>query len=329
MRIALVCPYSLDVAGGVGTHVLGLARWLHAQGEEPVVVAPGRAACDEDFPVHTLGSSVPLRWNGAVARLALDPRQARRAVELTRDADVVHVHEPLTPGIAHAVARAADRLLVTHHAHFEVPRPLQALLRARARSLGARDAVAVSDSAARTALAATGARPDVIPNAIEMPGEPQHATVPGRVLFLGRRSDPRKGHAIFTALRSRLAGEAEFVEFVDGTTPWADVAAALESAEALVAPNLGGESFGLVLAEALARGCGIVASDLPAFRAVVDDSRLVDWFPPGDVEGAAEAVRRRLSAGTDAQLARESARRYSWDTVGPLLHARCRTLALG
>lgn len=316
MRIALVNPYSFDVAGGVGTHVLGLATWLHDAGHEPLVIGPGRHAVETPFPVMVLGPAVGVPFNGSTARLALGPRQAARARALVGDADVVHVHEPLTPGMAFAVARGARRLVVTHHAHFLVPAGLRALLRRRSSALPVRESIAVSAAAADTAHQATGSRPDIIPNAISLPTpspKPDWATV----LFVGRASDPRKGHTLFRVLAERLRGEARFVELADGRASAAAVAQAMDEATVLVAPNLGGESFGIVLVEALAHGCAIVASDLPAFRATVGAQAPVEWFAPGDADEAERALRRRLAVPPAPDVARRAAEAYSLDVIGP------------
>lgn len=330
MRIALVCPYSLDVPGGVGTHVLGLARWLAGQGHDPYVIAPGTRQGEADVEVRPLGRSVPLPFNGSWARLALSPAQSRRAVRALEGADVVHVHEPLTPGIAFATARAAETLVVTHHAAYEIGGFLAGLLRRGATRLGPRRTIAVSRAAADTAGAVTGEAATIIPNGIALPDPaPRHRTQPPTVLFVGRRDDSRKGYPIFEHVARAMAGEARFVavgpgrvvasEHVDVLPEVSDqeLGQWLGRADAVVAPNLGGESFGLVLVEALAHGSGLVASDLHAFRRVVDDERVVTWFTSRDADGAVRAVREQLARGPDAVAARAVAGRFSWDVIGP------------
>lgn len=334
MRIALVCPYSLDVPGGVATHVLGLARWLAGEGHAPFVIAPGTLPVDAGVEVRLLGPSTGLRFNGSTANLALRRSQARRARELVAEADVVHVHEPLTPGVAYAAGRAARRLVVTHHAHWEVPGWAAPLLRVRARGLGERTTIAVSPAAARTARAVVGREPLVIPNAIELPpAVGPRAGGPPVVLFVGRRDDPRKGFRVFERIAEAMAGEARFVAVGPGRGSSAPVethgqvsagalSAWLDEASVVVAPNLGGESFGLVLVEALAHGCGLVASSLPAFREVVGDARVAEWFPPSDAPAAVAAIRAMSARGQDVEAARRIARRFSWEVVGPAV-VRC------
>ena len=370
MRVALVTPYSLDVPGGVGTHVLGLARWLRDQGHDPFVVAPGERAVDAGVPVRLLGRATPFSFNGSTARLAVSPHQARAARAAVATADVVHVHEPLTPGAAFAAARSGRPLVVTHHAAFQVG-ALGPVLRARA-ALLPRDRVslAVSEAAAATARAATGVTPEVVPNAIELPdlstraaslrssrvaqgaegapsasasrlaqgaeGAPSASALRAAqgaglsrpmVLFLGR-DEPRKGFPVFAAL-ARSGVDAEFVA-VGPTTPTPDVSVLgavsdaertrlLSAATVLVAPNLAGESFGLVLVEALVHGAAVLASDLPAFRAVVDDPAVVRFFPPGDAAAGSAALRSLLAAPPDPTQARTAAAPYGWDVVGPRL----------
>lgn len=343
LRVALVCPYSLDTPGGVATHVLGLARWLLEQGHDPVVVAPGEQEVDRGVPVVLLGPAHAFRFNGSVARLAVSHRQRVMAVRAVADADVVHVHEPLTPGAGYATARASSALVVTHHASFD-PAHLATTLRLRASRLPAdRISVAVSAAAAATARAAIGYEPLIIPNAITMP-PPAPARPAGRplVVFLGRQDEPRKGYPLFAALAQSVP-EADFVAIGPGG-PGAtgvrelgrldDRAAAeiLDQATVLVAPNRFGESFGLILLEGLAHGCAVVASDLPAFRAVVDHPGVISWFPVDDVVSARAALRRRLDDPPPPAAARALAERYSWDHVGPRiveLYARVTTRAPG
>ncbi len=318
MRIALVTPYSLDVPGGVGTHVLGLARWLREQGHDAFVVAPGERVVDAGVPVRLLGRATPLPFNGSTARLALAPAQARAARAAAATADDVHVHEPLTPGAAFAVGA------------------LGPVLRARA-ALLPRDRVslAVSEAAAATARAATGVTPEVVPNAIELPAlstqrsasasRPAHGAGRPMVLFLGR-DEPRKGFPVFAEV-ARSGVDAEFVA-VGPTTPTpgvsvlgavsdAERARLLSAATVLVAPNLAGESFGLVLVEALAHGAAVLASDLPAFRAVVDDPAVARFFPPGAATAATAGLRELLATPPDPALTRAAAAPYAWDSVGP------------
>lgn len=345
MRIALVCPYSFDVPGGVATHVVGLAQWLAAQGHAPLVVAPGRDPAPEAAGVELelLGPATALPFNGSVARLALGRGQTHQVRRLMADADVVHVHEPLTPGIAHAAARAARHLVVTHHASFSLPRPLAAALRARARRLGPRQSIAVSRAAAITASTVTGLEPEVIPNALLLPPAGPRSTRPGtaRVGFLGRLSESRKGFDVFRRVAELARARGLGIRFVAAGPGMADAGPVellgpvgdkwefLSELDLLVAPNTHGESFGMVIIEALAAGCDVVASDLPAFNAVIKQAGIGATFRNGDPEAALSAITDRLSREHVRQNARASAQQWSWDVLGPRVLEVYRTARLG
>lgn len=348
LSVALVCPYSLDVPGGVGTHVLGLARWLAGRGHAPIVIAPGTApaAGVEGVTVELLGSSTPLRFNGSVANLALSPAQSRRAVALAAAADVVHVHEPLTPGIAFAAARAARALVVTHHASYRPHGPLRGALRLRAAGLGSRVSIAVSEAAAGTARAVTGVAPTVVPNAITLPPPPAPRTgwrggSRARVGFLGRLDEPRKGFGVFRDLARRCAAggfEAEFVAAGPGAAEAGPVRRVgglsdtersefLAGLDVLVAPNLRGESFGLVIVEALAAGADVVVSDLPGFTDVLARADVGATFETGSAAAAERVLRDRLRRPLDPLAAHAAASQWGWERVGPMLESRYERLA--
>ena len=331
MKIALVCPYSLDRPGGVATHVIGLARWLQSQGNRVVVVGPGTQHRHDDLQVELLGSAVDLRFNGSVAQLALRPGQVRRAKALVASADVVHVHEPLTPGVGFATARAAgERLVTTHHANFRAG-PLAVGLRLAAAQLPPRISIAVSAAAARTAHDVAGVEARVIPNAIQPPPPRRVGGERTTVAFLGRLDERRKGYSVFAQLAEALP-DVDFIAIgpgrgLPGRVRQLGVLTAEElthellHARLVVAPNRFGESFGMVLIEALAHGCGIAASDLPAFQEVVTDPTVVAWFQPDDTASALTAVRRRLASPVDPQRARAAAARFTWPMVGPRIAA--------
>lgn len=342
LRVALVCPYSLDRPGGVATHVLGLARWLQHEGHHPVVVAPGVLDQDRGVPVTLLGAPREFRFNGSVAQLAVLPGQSRRAAAAVAHADVVHVHEPLTPGAAFAAARAARSLVVTHHASFG-GRRAATLLRLRASLLPERVTIAVSRAAAVTARAVTGTDPVIIPNAITAP--PARPTLapatPHRpvVVFVGRLDEPRKGYPLFRGLAGQVPG-ADFVAIGPGGAGDTRVrelgqldddakSRVLGTASVLVAPNRYGESFGMIIVEGLAHGCAVVAADLPAFRDVVDHPGFVSWFPVDDAASARAALLRRLAAPVDPAAAQALVERYTWPAVGPRILAAYRRVASG
>ena len=343
MHVALLCPYSLDTPGGVATHVLGLAAWLVSSGDEVTVVAPGtrNPSGHEGVDLHLVGRSVNVAFNGSVAQLAVRRGQCAESLRAIADADVVHVHEPLTPGIAFAVARHARNLVVTHHASFAPSRILASILRRRVAALTPRASIAVSRAAQRTAQAVTGARPEIIGNGVLMPDPPPpHLGWRGgarpRIGFLGRLDEPRKGFAIFrevAELAGRAGLDAEFVALgpgrphpgsvrLLGAVDDTDRTLALQQVDILLAPNLFGESFGLILVEALAAGCSVVASDLPGFMDVLRQSGTGSTFATGDAGAALKALQVLVRAPEDPLVLHMSAHHWSWDELGPQVRAR-------
>ncbi|MDO5736316.1 MAG: glycosyltransferase family 4 protein [Propionibacteriaceae bacterium] len=343
MRVALVCPYSLDAPGGVATHVIGLATWLAEQGHGVTVIAPGvqPRSVPDGVTLHLLGPAHNFRFNGSVAQLAVRRSQSRAAVHVAGQADVVHVHEPLTPGIAFAVARQCSPLVVTHHASFDVGTVLAWSLRRRSASVRAAEAIAVSRAAQATAHRATGGQPVIIGNGLLMPSPPSaregwRGGQRPRVAFLGRLEEPRKGFAVFRSMSMQAPQhgiDAEFVALGPGKVepgpvllmgPVDDTTRdrALAQVDVLIAPNLMGESFGLVLVEALAAGCAVVCSDLPGFRDVLDAAGTGSLFPVGDVSSALSALRAALEDPPDPATLHRAAGRWGWDALGPQILAR-------
>jgi phosphatidylinositol alpha-mannosyltransferase len=336
VRVAQVCPYSLTTPGGVQGQVLGLARALRALGHEARVLGP----CDGAPPepgVTPLGPTVPLLANGSVAPIAPGPRVALRALAAVADEgfDVIHLHEPLVPGptLTLLAWHRAPTVGTFHRAGpsraYQAAGPLVRWLAAR---LDVR--CAVSPDAAATAKAALGGEYQVLFNGIELErfakAKP-YPTAGPTVLFLGRH-EARKGLAhLLEAARALPAGTRLWVagsgpesgalrrRFADlagvewlGAIGEAEKASRLRGAHVLCAPSLRGESFGVVLLEAMAAGCAVVASDLPAYRAVVRDGVDGLLVPPADVTALAAALRRvledpdlaeRLAAAGEARAA--------------------------
>ena len=318
MRVALVSPYSLSAPGGVQGQVLALARALGRSGHEATVLGPADGPVPlgglEPSAVVTLGRSIPVPANGSVARLAVGPLAQGRAVRaIARLApDVVHLHEPLAPGPTWACLLRPEPTVGTfHRAGAVAGRALLAPLARRATArLSAR--TAVSAEARDTAQALAGGEYEVVGNGVELDrlvtAAPWPTTGP-TVLFVGRH-EPRKGLGVlleaFTALPPALGATL----WVAGTGPATDelrrrftgaapvewlgrlgddeLAARLAGAHVVCAPSLGGESFGIVLLEAMASRCVVVAGDIPGYAAVVEHHGVL--VPPGDVAALREAL---------------------------------------
>lgn len=319
MRIGLVCPYSLTLPGGVQGQVLGLARALRAQGHQARVLGP----CDGAPPepgVTPLGPSVPLAANGSVAPIAPGPACALRTMSALHDEgfDIVHLHEPLVPGPCMTSAVMANAPLVgTFHAagtsaSYRWGRwPLGWL----ANRLDLR--CAVSRGAASMAGDHLGGSYELLPNGVEVERLSMAAPWPSdgpTILFVGRH-EQRKGLAVLVEAMAWLGADARL--WVAGGGPeterlraatvhdprisWlgriddGERAARLRGADVVCAPSLGGESFGVVLLEAMAAGTAIVASDLPGYAEVARAQREAVLVPPGDATALAVALRRVLT----------------------------------
>jgi phosphatidylinositol alpha-mannosyltransferase len=334
MRIGIVCPYSWDIPGGVQAHVRDLAEKLIELGHEVSVLAPG----DEDMPglpdyVVAAGRAVPIPYNGSVARLQFGVVSAARVRRWLRDGsfDVVHVHEPAPPSLSLLACMIHDGPLVgTFHAATLRSRFLSmfdTVLQPFLEKLSGR--IAVSPAARKVIVEHLGADAVVIPNgvavarytdALPLAGYPRKG---GTIGFIGRYDEPRKGMDVLVdalalmiderpQLRVLVAGRGESAEFLAGLPPAvarrfdmlgqvseADKARLLHSVDLYCAPNTGQESFGVILLEAMAAGAPVVASDLEAFRRVLDAGRAGALFPVGDAPALATTLARVLD---DAQL---------------------------
>jgi phosphatidyl-myo-inositol alpha-mannosyltransferase len=328
MRVAVVCPYDLGLPGGVQQQCLELARHLDAIGDDAVVVGPGSGP-----GTVTVGGSFSVPANRSRVPLTLDPRSWSRLRAATRSADVVHVHEPFIPLAGWTALRLHQPTVLTFHA--DPARWTRGLYRTAAGPLGrlidGRPLTAVSPVAA-SALPDRWGEPELVPNGIDVAAYridvDRH---PHRVAFLGR-DDPRKGLDVvldtWPAVRQRFRDAELLVIGASRPHPVSGVSflgrvdddgkrSLLAGSAVFVAPNLSGESFGIVVAEAMAAGCAVVASDLPAFRHVLDGSGTL--VPPGDGPALAEAIMDRLADPSetekDGRLGRAAAGRFDWSRV--------------
>ncbi|GAB2498404.1 GDP-mannose-dependent alpha-(1-2)-phosphatidylinositol mannosyltransferase [Corynebacterium atrinae] len=343
MRVGIVCPYSFDLPGGVQAHILDLAQELINRGHH--VEAIGPANDDTELPdfVTKGGRSVSIRYNGSVARLAIGRHVTERLRTFITEGqfDVLHIHEPNSPSFSLAALRiATGPIVATYHASSAgslallVARPI---LRPSLEKI--RGGIAVSEMARRWQVEQLGGDPVLIPNGVDTSRYaasriPPVDGAPVEIVFLGRLDEPRKGldillEALLTVgrdIRVTVIGggkhrEVPGVDFV-GRVSDEEKAEILGRADIYVAPNTGGESFGIVLVEAMAAGCAVVASDLEAFASVCDAA---SDHPAGRLfeTGSASALAAALTELIDDRAQREQlitagttrARRYDWDTV--------------
>jgi len=294
-----------------------------------------------------LGGTIGWPSNGAVSNLAGTPSAVAKLRRELRAGlfDVVHLHEPVAPMIGWDALTSADSPLVgTFHCYSESapPHAVAALMGARRKLNRLAVRIAVSDAAAWTGRRFYGGEYRIVPNGVALEGVAPPPRVragePLEIVFVGQAVD-RKGLPIllraFEALRGHVAARLTIVGAsepevaplliersgvtVVGRVSDAEKRAALERADVLVAPSLGGESFGMVLTEAFAAGTTVVASDIPGYRDVVRDGVDGLLVPRGDATALAETLRDlTLAPERTAALsaaAGESAARYAWPKV--------------
>ncbi len=353
MRIGMVCPYSFDVPGGVQSHVLQLAAVMRARGHAVSVLAPSSPHVDLPDFVVSAGKAIPIPYNGSVARVQFNRAVHGRVRRWLADGDfdLLHLHEPNAPSLSLWALRDAEGPIVaTFHTATTKSLTLTVvgrLLRPLLEKIVGR--IAVSDVARRWQMEALGSDAVEIPNGVDvasfanaprLDGYPR----PGKtVLFLGRYNESRKGMTVLLdalptlvrqfpdvelmvvgrgnedELRSAAGDLAGHLRFL-GQVNDADKAAAMRSADVYCAPNTGGESFGIVLVEAMAARTPVVASDLDAFRRVLRDGEAGALVPVDNGAALADAlvhvlhndILRERYIETGAAVVR----RYDWSVVG-------------
>jgi phosphatidylinositol alpha-mannosyltransferase len=359
MKVGIVVPYSWSFWGAVVEHAELQAEALQRLGVETRTIMGNdpegsftrvlhpRLGRHGDPPpdVIPVGRSVIVPANGSLPNIVLSPRSVsaiRRALERERF-DVVHLHEPMTPAISvAALALARVPCVATFHAHgslgwMKFGKFLWSFLADR---LDYR--IAVSPYARDSAAAWLPGEYEVVPNGVLIPPDADPSGREHQVIFAGRQ-EPRKGlHVLLrawpevrrrTGARLRIAGadplavrlllsrEKVSDEGIDvlGLLSQDDLTAELLRSKALVAPSLGGESFGMVLTRAFACATPVLASDIDGYREVMTDKVGVT-FPAGDERALADALVRLLEdeprrAALGAGARELAIRRYSWGDI--------------
>jgi phosphatidylinositol alpha-mannosyltransferase len=358
VRVALICPYAWDDPGGVQVHVRELAERLRSRGHEVAVLAPLRGG-DPPPGVRAVGRPVDVPYNASNA--PIDPRPwAIRAVrhELRRfGPDVIHAHEPLAPSTSLWATLAARVPVVgTFHSGasrsrlYDVAAPV---LRRVARRLAIR--IAVSEAAARFAARRIGGRFEIVPNGVDLDrfarAAPASLGEGPKLLFVGRL-DRRKGFPVAVEAFGRLAADRPDVRLVVagdgpdreaiaglppgvrdrvtmlGTVRNEDLPPVHAACDVYLGCAVGGESFGIVLVEALAAGVPVVASDIAGYSEVIRDGEDGLLVPPQNPPALAAAVVRVLDDPRLAERLRDTGRRrvrtFDWPVVTTAIEDRYR-----
>ena len=351
LRIGLVCPYGWDTPGGVQNHVRDLAEYLIAKGHFVSVLAPVIDECTVPDYVVSAGKPISIPYNGAVARVLFGPIAFSRVKHWISEGrfDLLHLHEPAIPSISLLACWAAEGPLVgTFHAAAKRQKAIFAIgpiLEPVIEKLTAR--IAVSEAARSTLTEHLETDAVVIPNGIYADryrdGEVQERWSGNSLGFIGRFEEPRKGLSVLLDalpiiarfapdVRVLVAGpgdskniESEIdpqlrhrFEFL-GRISEKDKADFLSSIALYIAPNTGGESFGIILAEALAGGAAVVASDIPAFDSLLGHGEFGALFQSENPQDLAkiviELLRDKQKRSELAHRGKDYAQRFDWDVV--------------
>lgn len=355
-RIGIVCPYGWDTPGGVQSHVGDLAEYLIAQGHHVSVLAP--AINEEGLPnyVTSAGRPIAIPYNGAVARVLFGPLAFARVKQWISSGnfDLLHLHEPAIPSISLLACWAAEGPLVgTFHAastRQKIAFAITPFIEPVIEKLTAR--IAVSEAARETLQIHLDTDAVVVPNGIyakRFANAHVDDRWSGNTLgFIGRFQEPRKGLSVLVDalptiieavpdIKVIVAGPGNPVDVLDSMEPHLrnrftflgriseeDKANFMSSVAVYVAPNTGGESFGIILAEALAGGASVLASNIPAFDSLLGHGEYGTLFTSEDsrdlAEKAIDLIRNPAKRRQLAVRGSEYAKNFDWDVVAESIY---------
>ena len=351
LKIGIVCPYGWDTPGGVQNHIRDLAEYLIAVGHDVSVLAPAIDEVKLPSYVVSAGKPISIPYNGAVARVLFGPIAYARVRQWISNGgfDLLHLHEPAIPSISLLACWAAEGPMVgTFHAAAKRQKVIFAIgpiLEPAIEKLNAR--IAVSEAARLTLTDHLETDAVIIPNGIYAKrysdGVAQAKWQGNTIGFIGRFEEPRKGLQVLVdalPIISRFAPDVKVLvagpgdskdvekqidpqlrkrfEFL-GRISEQEKADFMSSVSLYVAPNTGGESFGIILAEALAGGACVVASDIPAFDSLLGGGEYGALFESENSTDLAKVIidllrddekRKSLAAAGKAR-----SELFDWDVV--------------
>ena len=357
LKIGIVCPYSWDTPGGVQNHVRDLAEYLIAAGHHVSVLAP--VINEEKLPDYVVNAGKPISipYNGAVARILFGPVAFARVRQwiANGDFDLLHLHEPAIPSISLLACWAADGPMVgTFHAAANRQKIIFAIgpiLEPAIEKLSAR--IAVSEAARFTLTDHLDTDAVVIPSGIYASryhnGTPQEKWQGNTIGFIGRFEEPRKGLSVLLDalpviarfapdVKVFVAGPGDSTEVEKSIDPQLrhrftflgkiseeDKANFMSSISIYVAPNTGGESFGIILAEALAGGACVVASDIPAFDDLLGHGQFGAIFKSEDSTDLAKVIidllRDEKKRSQLAAAGRVRGQSFDWEVIAQQIYS--------
>ena len=357
LKIGIVCPYSWDTPGGVQNHIRDLAEFLIESGHDVSVLAP--VIDESNLPEYVVNAGKPISipYNGAVARVLFGPVAFARVRQWISQGefDLLHLHEPAIPSISLLACWAADGPMVgTFHAAAKRQKIIFAIgpiLEPAIEKLSAR--IAVSEAARLTLTDHLDTDAVIIPNGIYAnrytDGKAIEKWSGNTIGFIGRFEEPRKGLSVLVDalpvisrfapdVKIFVAGPGDPAEVIEGIDPQlrqrfeflgkiteSEKADFMSSVAVYVAPNTGGESFGISLAEALAGGACVVASDIPAFDDLLGHGEFGALFESESSTELAKVVidllrdetkRKELSA-----RGKERSKKFDWTVVAQQIYS--------